>query len=243
MKDLGVAKKILGMEITRDRKSGLLFLSQHNYTNKVLQRFNMHDSKPVSTIAPHFKLSAAQCPSSDEDVEYMSKVSYSSVVGSLMYAMVCSRPDLSYAMSLVSIYMSNPGKEQLEGSSVDFRYLRGTTDSCLKFGRTDQGLIGYVDSDYATDLDRRRSLVFTVGSCAVSQKATLQPVVAMSTTEAEYMAIAEVCKEIVWLKGLFAELYGVDSCIDLFCDSQSVIFLTKDQMFHERTKHIDVKYN
>ena len=72
----------------------------------------MHDSKPVSTtIAPHFKLSAAQCPSSDKDVEYMSKVSYSSAVGSLMYVIVCSRPDLSYVMSLVSRYMSNPGKE------------------------------------------------------------------------------------------------------------------------------------
>ena len=64
-----------------------------------------------------------------------------------------------------------------------------------------------------------------------------------STTEAEYMAIAEACKESVWLKGLFAELCRVDSCIDLFCDSQSAICLTKDQMFHERTKHIDVKYH
>ena len=76
----------------------------------------------------------------------------------------------------------------------------------------------------------------------MSWKATLQPVVAMSTTEAEYMAIAEACKESVWLKGLFAELCGIDSCIGLFCDSQSAICLTKDQMFHERTKHIDVKY-
>ena len=100
------------MEIIRDRKSGLLFLSQHNYIKKVLYRFNMHDLKPVSTpVAPHFKLSATQCPSSNEDVEYMSKVPYSSDVGSLMYAMVCSRPDLSYTMSLVSRYMSNPGKE------------------------------------------------------------------------------------------------------------------------------------
>ena len=100
------------MEITRDRKSSLLFLSQHNYIKKVLHCFNMHDSKSVSiSIALYFKLSAAQCPNSDEDVEYMSKVPYSSAVGSLMYAMVCSRPDLSYAMSLVSRYMSNPGKE------------------------------------------------------------------------------------------------------------------------------------
>ena len=90
-------------------------------------------------------------------------------------------------------------------------------------GGTDQGLIGFVDSDYAADLDRRRSLtgyVFTVGSCAVNWNATLQPVIAMSTTEAEYMAITEACKESVWLKGLFAELCGVDSCIDLFCNSQ-----------------------
>ena len=112
MKDLGAAKKILGMEITRDRKSGLLFLSQQNYVKKVLQRFNMQDAKAVSTpIAPHFKLSAAQCPVTDEETEYMSRVPYSSIVGSLMYVMVCSRPDLAYAMSLVSRYMSNPGKE------------------------------------------------------------------------------------------------------------------------------------
>ena len=122
MKNLSVAKKILDMEITRDRTSGLLFLSQRNYIKKVLHRFNMHDAKPVSTpIAFHFKLSATQCASTAEDVEYMSSVPYSSAVGSLMYAMVCFRPDLSYAMSLVSIYMSNPDKKTLEGSSVDFQ--------------------------------------------------------------------------------------------------------------------------
>ena len=99
-----------------DRKSGLLFLSQHNYIKKVLQRFNMHDSKPVSTpIAPHFKLSTAQCPSSDEDVEYMSEVPHSSAVGSLMYDMVCSHPDLSYAMiwsvDTCLILVKNPGRQ------------------------------------------------------------------------------------------------------------------------------------
>ena len=103
MKNLGAAKKILGMKITRDRNSGLLFLSQQSYIKKVLHRFNMHDAKSVSTpIAPHFKLSALECASTDEDFEYMSRVPYSSVVGSLMYAIVCSCPDLSYAMSLVS---------------------------------------------------------------------------------------------------------------------------------------------
>lgn len=88
-----------------------------------------------------------------------------------------------------------------------------------------------MDSDYAADLDKRRSLkgyVFTVGGCAVSWKATLQPVVARSTTEAEYMAIVEACKESVLLKGLYSELCGDYSCINLFSDSQSAIYLTKD---------------
>jgi hypothetical protein len=207
----------------------------------------MHDAKSISTpIAPHFKLSALQCPSTDGDIEYMSRVPYSSAVGSLMYAMVCSHPDLSYALSLVSRYMSNTGKEHWKAVQWIFRYLRGTSKACLKFGKTGEGLAGYVDSDFDADLDKRRSLtgyVFTVGGCAVSWKATLQPVVAHSTTEAEYMAIAEACKESVWLKGLYAELCGDNSCINLFCDSQSAIYLTKDQIFHERTKHIDVKYH
>jgi hypothetical protein len=167
MEDLGPAKKILGMEIKRDIKSSLLFLSQEKYIEKVLHRFNMHDAKFVSTpIASYFKLSALQCPTSKDDIEYMLRVPYSSVVGSLMYIMVCSRPDLSHAMSLVSRYMANPGKEHLNDVQWIFRYLRGTSKACLKFGWTGGGLVGYVDSDYATNLDKRRSLtgyVFTVG--------------------------------------------------------------------------------
>ena len=109
---MGAAKKNLGVEIIRDRKSGMLYLSQRDYIEKVLRRFNMHDAKLVSTpLAAHFRLCSALCPVSDDDIEYMSRVPYSSAVGSLMYAMVCSRPDLSHALSVVSIYMANPGKQ------------------------------------------------------------------------------------------------------------------------------------
>ncbi|KAG8472622.1 hypothetical protein CXB51_034312 [Gossypium anomalum] len=211
MKDLGPAKKILGIEILSDRKT---FISLS--------------------------------PQSDDKIEYMSHVPYSSAVGSLMYAMVCSRPDLSYAVSAVSRYMANPSKEHWKAVQWVLRYLRGTTDVCLQFGRTKDGVIGYVDADFAGDLDRRRSLtgyVFTIGGCAISWKATLQTTVALSTTEAEYMAISEACKEAIWLKGLFSELNEDLQISTVFCDSQSAIFLTKDQMFHERTKHIDVRYH
>jgi hypothetical protein len=86
-------------------------------------------------------------------------------------------------------------------------------------------------------------LCVVVGDCDVSWRTTLQPVIAQSARKAEYMAIVEACKESVWLKGLYIELCGDDSCVNLFCDRQSVICLAKDQMFHERSKHIDVKYH
>ncbi|KAL5757330.1 hypothetical protein ACOSP7_019941 [Xanthoceras sorbifolium] len=247
MKDLGAAKKILGMEIRRDKAAGKLYLTQKSFVEKVLERFGMKNAKPVSTpLAAHFKLSAAMSPQSDNDIEYMSHVPYSSAVGSLMYAMICTRPDIAHAVSVVSRYMSNPGKEHWQAVKWIMRYLRGTTDSCLEFGRSKGHLVGYVDSDYAGDLDRRRSItgyVFTLGDTAISWKATLQSTVALSTTEAEYMAVVEAIKQAIWMRGSFGELSLDHKVIVVHCDSQSAIHLTKDQMFHERTKHIDVKYH
>ena len=145
MKDLGAAKKILGMEISRDRPFGKVYLSQKGYIDKVLRRFNMHNAKPVSTpLAAHFKLSSALCPKSDADIEYMSRVLYSSAVGSLIYAMVCSRPDLSYALSVVSRYMANPGKEHWKAVQWIFRYLRGTSNAYLQFGKTGMDLLVFL---------------------------------------------------------------------------------------------------
>ena len=110
MKDLGEAKKILGMEIARDKQRATLCLTQKQYLKKVLQRFGMSEkTKLVSTLlAPHFKLSVSKCPKKEEEREYMLKVPYSNAVGSLMYAMVCTRPDTSHAVGIVSRYMHNP---------------------------------------------------------------------------------------------------------------------------------------
>ena len=94
MKDLGAAKKILGMEIHRDKASGRLWLSQHSYVKRMLERFKMDNAKPISTpLANHFRLSTSQCPKTDDEVNDMSKVPYASAVGWLMYAMVCTRLD------------------------------------------------------------------------------------------------------------------------------------------------------
>ena len=134
IKDLGNASKILGMEITRDRKSRILTLSQAGYLKKVLDRFGMSDAKPITTpLAHHFKLSLDQCPNSEEEERYMANVSYDSVVGSLMYSMVYTRPDLAYNVSMVSRYMSHPRKEHWFALKWILRYIKGSITKGLVF--------------------------------------------------------------------------------------------------------------
>ena len=129
MKDLGVAKNILGMEILRDRVARILSFSKKGYIEKLLHRFNMQNAKTVTTpLTAPFRLSSALCPQSDEKVAYMSRVTYSSVVGSLMYVMMCSRPNLAYAISAVSRYMEKPGKEHWKEVQWIMRYLHACVD-------------------------------------------------------------------------------------------------------------------
>jgi len=189
MKNLGAAKKILGMEIHRDRSAGKLYLSQKKYIEKVLQWFGMQNVKPVSTpLAAHFKLSSALSPQSTEEEEEMSHVPYASAVGSIMYAMVCTSPVISQAVSIVSRYMGNTGKMHWQVVKWILRYSRGTKDIGLVFHKnhnTCSNIVGYVDSDYAGDLDKRRSqtgYVFMLFGSAISWKTTLQSTIALSTT-------------------------------------------------------------
>ncbi|KAF2308279.1 hypothetical protein GH714_039892 [Hevea brasiliensis] len=184
MKDLGAAKKLLRIEITRDRSVG-----------KVLKRFNMNNAKPVtSSFAAHFKLSADMSPKTNKEMEHMFNVPYSSAVSSIMYAIVCTQLDISHAVSVVSRYIACPGKEHWHTVKWILSNLKGTIYVSLTFDRAkmSDSVVGYVDSDFAGDLDKRRSLtgyLFTLSRCAISWKATLQATVALSTTEAEYMAL------------------------------------------------------
>jgi hypothetical protein len=251
MKDLGEAKKILGMEISRDKARGKLWLSQKQYLMKVLQRFGVHeDTKPAATLlAPHLKLSCRLSPTTDEEREYMANVPYANAVGSLMYAMVCTRPDISQAVGVVSRYMHDPGKGHWQAVKWILRYLRSTVDVGLVFEQDEslgRCIVGYCDSDYAGDLDKRRSTtgyLFTLAKAPVSWKSTLQSTVALSTTEAEYMAITEAVKEAIWLYGLLEDLGVGQKQLVVYSDSQSAIHLAKNQVFHARTKHIDVRYH
>ena len=153
------------------------------------------------------------CPKTQDEIDHMSKIPYASAVGSLMYAMVWTRPDIAHAVGVVSRFMENPGNEHWQAVKWILRYLRGTSTHTLCFEGTHICLQGYVDADMAGDKDTRRSTtgyVFTIGGTAVSWASKLQNIVLLSTTvsttEAKYVALTEVSKEFYGLTGFWRSL-------------------------------------
>ncbi|XP_076930795.1 uncharacterized protein LOC143595730 [Bidens hawaiensis] len=176
----------------------------------------------------------------------MAKVPYASAVGSLMYAMVCTRPDIAHAVGVVSRFMSDPGKEHWEAVKWLLRYLKGTSSLGLCFKGKDTFLRGYSDADLGGCKKTFKSTtgyVFTVGGTAVCWMSRLQKSVALSTTEAEYMAAAEASKELVWLRTFLEELGKKQAEFFLYCDNESAVKLAKNPVYHSKTKHIGRRYH
>ncbi|KAK9127709.1 hypothetical protein Syun_016506 [Stephania yunnanensis] len=147
MKDLRAVNQILGMTVIRERTERKVWLSQRHYVEKILQRFNMKNAKPVCTPFPtRLKMSSTQCPSSAEEKAVMSQVPYSSAVGCLMFAMVSTRPDIAQAVGAVSKYMANLGCDHWKVVKWILRYLRGTSGFCLCYSYDNLSCVGYVDS-------------------------------------------------------------------------------------------------
>ena len=171
----------------------------------------------------------------------MSKVSYVLAIGSLMYAILCTRPDIAYTVGVVSRFMSRPGKQRWEAVKWILRYLKGSSNTCLCFTGASLKLQSYLDADFAGDIDSRKSttrFVFTLGGTAISWASNLQKIVTLSTTEAEYDAATEAEKELIWLYGFLDELGKKQEIGILHSDSQSAIFLAKNLAFHSKSKHI-----
>ncbi|GKA16113.1 hypothetical protein Tco_0695860 [Tanacetum coccineum] len=166
MKDLGSAKQILDMSIIRDKTKGTLRLYQEKYTGKVLEKFNTKDAEArCQPLGNHFKLSKKQAPKTEASKRRMDKVPYALAVGSVMYTMVCTRPDIAHAVGVVSRFTSNPGREHWEAVKWLLRYLKGTSKATLCFSRKKVVLEGFSDSDYGGCLDLGKSItgyIFTV---------------------------------------------------------------------------------
>ena len=251
MKDLGEASYILGIRIYRNRERRLLGLSQSTYLDKILKRFKMLDSKKgFLPIQQGVKLSKTQCPGTDAEEVKMSRVPYASAIGSIMYAMTCTRPDVAFALSMVSRYQGNPGESHWIAVKSILRYLRRTKDMLLVYGGKEElKVVGYCDASFQTDRDdccSQTGWVFMLNGGAVSWKSSKQKTVADSTCESEYIAASKAAKEATWLQNFIGDLGVVPNIkdpIEIFCDNEGAVALTKEPHVHEKSRHILRKYH
>ena len=244
MKDLGPLHHFLGVKVIQDHLTEIIWIGQPSYTEKMLQKFGMYDSKPVSTpVNPDVKLVPSENP---DDV--CNQQRYQAVVGSLLYLSTKTRPDIAYAVSRVTRFCAKPTVEHWTAVKRILRYLKGTSNLGLLYREdTPAEITGYSDADWAGDVGDRKSTsgyVFLLGGATISWKSSKQTCVALSTAEAEYVALSAAAQEAVWLQQLTSDLLKKRIReITILEDNQSTICLAKNHQVHGRTKHIDIKYH
>jgi len=247
---------ILGIQIQRDRFHKTLLLSQEKYINDLLTKFNMATSHSVATpLEAGIRYSRHQPdnpPSSEQHL--MDKVPYKQAIGSLQYLVTCTRWDLAFPVNHLAQFMQDPTPAHWLGVKRIFRYLRGTSkqglvySSSLSVPPSLHQLTGWSDADWAGDIDTRRSTsgyIFQLdSSCLLSWQSRKQTIVALSSTEAEYIAAATATKELLWLQALLQELgYSLTFPGIIYCDNQSCITLSANPKYHDRSKHIDLRFH
>ena len=240
MKDLGDLSNILGLKVIRDRPAKILEINQEEYIDEVLQRFGMTDCKPVGTPAEgHLE----RCPNGDVSRDYMS------LVGSLLYAAMVTRLDIAFAVQALCRHLQSSSDAHWTAGKRILRYLKGTKDIGLVYGKSEHGITlkGFADADWATDKDTRRSVtgyVFELGGAAITWNSKLQPTVALSTSEAEYMAACAATQEAIHLRRLLGDLgFPQEGPTVILEDNMGCICLSENPVMHRRTKHIDIKFH
>ena len=222
-------------------------MSQRSYIDASLRRYGFEDLKPVSTPKdPATYLSSTSSPQSTMDIAQMAKVPYQEAVGMLMYTMLGTRPDIAYALQVLSRFSKNLGKSHWEAVKRVFRYLKGTCGLELVYGGIGEEIRGYTDADGNMAEDRRATsgYAFMINGGAVSWSAKRQEIVTLSTTESEYVGATHAAKEALWLHSLISQIFkSTLPTTTIFSDNQSAIALAKDHQYHARTKHIDIRYH
>jgi len=242
MSDLGFLSYYLGIEVKQDGNG--ITLCQSSYAAKILEGAGMRNCNSCETPM-ECRLKLSKLKSGDP----INPTEYRSIIGSLRY-IVNTRPDLAFAVGVVSRYMEAPGKEHWAAVKHILRYLKGTMGYGCKYERGAELkpiLVGYSDSDYAGDPEDRKSTTgigYFLGSSLVTWASQKQRIVALSSCEAEYVAAAAAACQGIWLNRLIADMLGTkEMTVKLLMDNMSAIVLSKNPVHHDRSKHIDTRYH
>ena len=242
----GDCKCFVGIEI-QNMSSGIK-IHQNSYIDRLLERFNMVDCKPVlSPGNSHEKLSLEMCPKTELERAQADKLPYQELVGALMFLSSVTRPDIAFDVSRASQFMSNYGELHWRAVKRILRYLKGSANIGIWYQREALELKAYADADYAANPDTRKStsgFVLTLNGGPITWAARSQKCVAQSTTEAEYIALADCTKDVIWTRQLLSELSRAQtSPTPVYSDNQAAIKLVQNPVYHSRTKHIDVRHH
>ena len=246
MKDLGVLSYFLGIEF--NIKDNTIEMNQSKYTEKILVKFQMTDCHPKAIPCDMNILKAGI---NNDSKELSDPKLYREIVGNLIYLMTGTRPDICYVVTILSKFMSKPTYEHLNLCKYALKYLKGTVNYKLTFVKSNESLkvIGYCDSDWGGSLDRRSISGYCYklsdNGSLISWKSKQQRTVALSTCEAEYMALTYAVQEGIFLRQLLSDMTGSTqlSAANIFVDNQGAIELAKNPVYHQRSKHIDIRYH
>ncbi|GJV25451.1 retrotransposon protein, putative, ty1-copia subclass [Tanacetum coccineum] len=253
MKDLWEAAFILGIKIYRDRSNQLIGLSQSAYMDKILKRYRMDNSKRGHIpMQERLDLNKTQGASTPEEVKRMQNVPYASAVGSIMYAVRCTRPDVAFAQNITSRFQQNPGEPHWTAVKTILKYLRNTKDMFLVYGGNPEAELRvecYCDAGFETDRDDTKSqtgYVFILNGGAVDWKSSKQSTTAMSATEAEYIAASEAAMEAVWIRKFISGLGIVPTInepIKMFCDNSAALHFANEPGVQRGARHYHRRYH
>ena len=246
MTDLGEINSYLRVSITCDQSLRLLEINQSRYIQEIVNHFRMSDANPVHTPLPSG--ADTHLVKYEEQATASEIKAYQQVIGSLLYVQIGTRPDISFAVSHLAQYASNPSLQHMQLAKYVLAYLSSTSDLQLRYdGACGEGLHGYLDSslrDQANDYHSTSGYVFLLANVAISWCSRKQKTVAQSTTQAEYMALANAANQATWYWSFLMELsYKVSDLIPLHGDNKGAVDLTLNPVTRRRSKHIPIKHH
>jgi hypothetical protein len=249
IRDVGEIEYFLGMRVQQDLDLGTVRLTQRPYWEHVLNRFSLNDITPRNTPLPvGIVLDKDMSPKTDSERNIMNDKPYRSILGSVMWGQLATRPDLSFSVSLLARFQANPGIEHWKALMHVMGYIKNTTDYGITYSRGQElSPTAYVDADYGGCRDTRRSTsgyVFLMAGGAVAWSSKRQAAVALSTVEAEYVAMSRCAQQMVWMQSWLDEAEVEHKLPGLIeGDNRGAIALTKNTKDHGKVKHIDIRHH